>query len=531
MCPYMNQQFSPGRQGFVFLLLYLLVPLTGLSQPNDTLFDFPRLSESAYAPGMVYIKWLSVGQKPAPQFIVMRYDHDKPVEVTGEKMRYQQNDTTYYVLQDTMAPIILAPQVLQYFMAPHDTTGVAGRSSDIVLITAESQGVAWFIENMALRLPDANGIRLQWRYSEPQNTLLYRIYRSEELDKGYELLANLAATETTYTDISTEPDKLYHYQIHAVPVTGNAPVLSNVVFSASYNPQPPVPPHIESGFPLEGGAVLYVQVTDSEAHGLRIYRDDGHTPELSLVSDLLPLNDSLYVIFYDTISNLSGRKTYTYAAKTESTSFVESALSNKVYIRPRIGEPPGAPLTLQAYEEDRQVLLFWENMQARDIGIAGYQVTRSEVSADGLASEPVPIHEDAFLRDNRYTDNELLPARVYTYRVYAIDIDGNRSHEAAMVTIGTEEDLPVAPFALQAMPVDEGVYLTWATVIYPGMQNISLYRYEREQAAILITDLPADAEDYLDESAENDKVYFYYLTTTNQAGLESHASEEVGVAR
>lgn len=531
MYPYMNLKTNPGRQGLVFLVLSLIIPLAGLSQPNDTLFDFPRLAESAYAPGMVYIKWLSVGQKPAPRFIVMRYDNDKPVEVRGEKMRYQQNDTTYYVLQDTMAPVIHSPRVLQYFMAPHDTTGIAGRSSDIVLITAESQGVAWFIENMATSLPDANGIRLQWRYSEPPNILLYSIYRSEELDRGFELLANVAATETTYTDISTLPDKLYYYQIHAVPVTGNTPVQSNVVFSASYNPQPPVPPYVESGFPLEGGAVLYVQATDHEALGLRIYRDDGLTPELTLVSDLLPLNDSLYVIFYDTLSNLSGRKTYTYAAKTESTSFVESALSNKVYIRPRISEPPGAPLTLQAYEEDRQAMLFWEDMQLRDTGIAGYQVMRSELLPDGGLSEPVLIHEDPFLRENSFTDKELLPARVYTYRVYAIDIDGNRSKEAAMATIGTEKNLPIAPFALQAMAVEDGVYLTWATVIFSGIQSIKLYRYERGKSASLIASLPADAEDYMDEGAEQDTIYFYYLTTMNQEGLESAASEEVGVVR
>jgi fibronectin type 3 domain-containing protein len=120
---------------------------------------------------------------------------------------------------------------------------------------------------------------------------------------------------------------------------------------------------------------------------------------------------------------------------------------------------------------------------------------------------------------------------VYTYRVYAIDIDGNRSNEAAMATIGTEKNLPIAPFALQAMAVDEGVYLTWATVIFSGIQSIKLYRYERGQPASLIASLPADAEEYMDEGAGQDTVYFYYLTTINQEGLESAASEEVGVVR
>ncbi len=514
-----------------FVMLYLITPVTAYCQVNDTLFDVLGHYESVYTPEMVYIKWFSTGSKPAPEFIAMRFAGDIPVQVVGEKMIYLHNDTTFYVLQDTTAPAIRPTEVLQYFMAPHDTAGMAGRSSEIVLLSANEMGVAWFVETHVARLPKENGILLEWRYSQPESILLYEVYRSQDLYRAYTLIATVPGKETAFADHETVPDIVYYYQIQAIPISGNKATLSNVLFSASYNPQPPVPPYIEAAYPMLGGAAIHIQATDTEALGVRVYRDDGLSPVLVMVSDLLPLSDSLRVAFYDTLSDLSGRRTYTYAATTESTSFVESDFSKRVYVRPHIGQPPGAPLTLNAYEEDRHIVLFWENMQERDIGIAGYILSRSEDTAEEGESFISMLPDNTYLTFNSFSDTTVLPGHIYTYRVQSIDIDGNIGLEASIARVATQQDLPVPPFALQALSVEGGIYLNWSRADYPGLVGVNLYRYEREVAPQLIASLPADGDEYLDEQVVADTLYFYFLTTFNQQGVESVPSDEAGVVK
>lgn len=512
-------------------MLCLFKPLPVFCQVNDTIFDVPEHYESAYTPEMVYIKWFSTGSKPAPLFIVMRYEGDKPIQVHSEKMIYLQNDTTFYVLQDTTAPAIQPPEVLQYFMAPYDTTGVAGISSDMVMVSADEIGVAWFKETRASRLEKENGVLLEWQYSQSPSVLLFEIYRSEDLNRGYHLIASVPGRETSFSDQETRPDVVYYYQIQAILKSGNRSILSNVIFSASYNPQAPAAPYIEYAFPLPGGAEIHIQATDPEALGVRVYRDDGLSPDLIMVSDLLTPNDSLLVVYHDTISGLSGRRTYTYAATTESTSFVESVFSNKVYVRPQISESPGAPLTLNAYEEDRHVVLFWEDMQARDVGIAGYLLSRSEEPSLGNDSFISLLPEDEYLKHNNFTDRTVEPGKVYIYRVQSVDLDGNISQDAALATVALQTDRPVSPIALQAISMDEGIYLSWGRAIYDGLMHINVYRSERGSEPRMIATLPADTDEYTDEDVLPDTSYYYFLTTFNEAGVESEPSDEVGVER
>jgi len=492
-------------------------------------FDEVKFLESEYNRQMTYIKWYSKGRNPAPLFLSLRYENEKPVQVKGIQMIYQKHDTTFYVMQDTLAPVLKDQEMLQYFMTPHDTAGKAGTSSAIVLVS--KGGSRWFTKTAANKLEKEKGIKVGWRFSNTSVVKFFEIYRSIDFTKDYKLVTALSPNDTVYHDYGIQPDRVYYYRIHAVPVDGNQAVESNVIFSAGFNPQPPLPPYIKSARGVKNGAVLYIQVTDAEAGGVRVYRDDGKVPELKLVSDLLRVPDSLVVVFYDTASYLSGRKTYTYAAKTESTSFIESSLSNKVYVRPIIAHAPDAPAELSAYEEDGVVQLFWDNMEVRDLGIAGYRVSRKEESpVKGKVTQFIDFTPvNTFWKLNHYTDTTASPGRTYTYQVTAVDIDGNISKTGTLATVSLQANYPIAPFAVTGYRTDEGINLTWSQTLYTDITAVNLYRYQRGSKAVLVAKLPADATEYLDKDTKAGSLYFYYLTTTNKAGIESKPSEEAGI--
>lgn len=503
---------------------------SGFSQSKSPVaFDEVKFQESEYNRQMTYIKWYSKGRNPAPLFLSLRYENEKPVQVKGIQMIYQKHDTTFYVMQDTMAPVLKDKEMLQYFMTPHDTAGNAGKSSAIVLIS--KGGSRWFTKTAANKLEKEKGIKVGWKFSNTSVVKFFEIYRSIDFNKDYKLVTALSPTDTVYLDYGIQPDRVYYYQIHAIPVDGNQAIESNVIFGAGFNPQPPLPPFIKSVKGVKNGTVLHIQVTDTEAGGVRVYRDDGKVPKLKLVSDLLRVPDSLIVVFYDTASALSGRKTYTYAAKTESTSFIESALSNKVYVRPVIAFAPRNPEELTAYEEDGAIQLYWENMEARDLGIAGYKVSRKEESPvkDKVAQFIDLTPSNAIWKLNHFTDTTASPGRTYTYQVMSVDIDGNISKTGTLATVSLQANYPIAPFAVTGYSTDEGINLSWSQTLYADIAAVNLYRYQRGSKAVLVAKLPADATEYLDKETVAGSLNFYYLTTTNKAGIESKPSEEAGV--
>lgn len=508
------------------IMCFILIGYNGLSQVKKDAFDNIRFIQSEYGKDIVYVKWFSVGKNPARQFYPFRYENEKPVPVKSINMVYTRQDTTFFVVQDTIKPSINEHGLLQYFITPYDTAGKPGNSSEIGLVT--SAVGRWFTKTDAEVLNKEKGIKITWVIEDNKLFKYIELYRSTDYYKNYELLATVAPEISEYTDRKIKPDQVYYYLLKAMPVDGNKPVVSNIIFNAGINPMPPLPPYIKLVKALRNGAVLHIQVTDSEAGGVRVFRDDGKSPDLFVVSDLLRVPDSLVVVYYDTASRLSGRTTYTYGAKTESTSFIESPLSNKVYVRPLISTPPAAPLDFTAYEEEGTVRLFWENLAETDKGIAGYILQRRDESIKGTSFND--LNPDGRLYQlNYYTDSTVQPGKSYTYQVISVDVDDNLSKTGSVTGIVMHSNIPAEPFALRGYRSDEGNYLQWSQTIYEGIASVNLYRYQKGSKPELVVKLPADATEYTDAKAQEGKLYYYFVTTVNNTGLESKPSEEVTV--
>lgn len=501
-----------------------LICVIGYSQ-SKAQFDEIKFLESQHANKMVYIKWYSTGKNAAPMFHALRYDNQEPIEVKAAKAAYIYHDTAFYVMQDTMPPLVKDTEMLQYFIVPYDTAGNAGTSSPIAIIT--KPGNRWFTGTLARKSTEVKGIELEWSFSDASVISHYDLFRSTKFAEGYEPLASLPPGDKSYTDLSIKPDLVYYYKLNAIPLDGNKPITSNIFFSAGFDPNPPVSPYILSARGVKNGAMLTIEVTDKEATGIRLYRDDGHTMDLKVASDLIKLSNSTIITCYDTLSKLSGRVNYTYAAKTENTSFVESPFSNTVSVRPLISIPPSNPAALTAYEDNGKVKLFWQNMEEIDPAVAGYIIQRRQLQ-DGKGQA---VNADFIVETtlNNIIDSTAMPGKTYTYHVSTIDIDRNISKHAATATVAMKAYLPVEPVELTGYKTDGGIFLTWGQAVYDDIASVKIYRRQGENKAQLLSTLAPDTTEYFDTDIVKDAVYIYHLATVNKAGQESKPSEEVVV--
>lgn len=509
---------------FIIVILYgILLPGLCFGQTKPLQYDAIKFVESEFGDNMVYVKWYSTGQNPAPAFAPMLYTDQKPVELKTVEMLYSFKDTTFYVIQDTLTIADKSVQYpLQYFLIPHDTAFRPGNPSEIAMVAGK--GNKWFTSAEAEKLNKQKGIKISWTFSDKTVIKSFRILRSNDFDKKYETLVTISSDNNSYEDLQILPDKVYYYKIMAVPLDGNKPIVSNVIFSAGFNLQPPLAPTILSSYGIKGGAVIKVKATDPETSGVRIYRNDGSTARMVAVSDLIKVPDSMIVVFHDTSLTLSGRMTYTYGAKAESSSFIESALSATAFVRPLIIDPPSDPTTFTAYYEDGMVKLFWENMEERDPGIAGYQVWRKENNPYTL------LHpEYVILKVNYYNDSTIEPGKTYSYRISAVDIDGNMSASGIVASVSTPPNIPIEPSGISGLMSENGIYLSWGQTVYPDIASIRLYRYQRGTNPVMIKTLSPETVEFVDTDVDPGKLYFYYLTTVNKAGTESVKSEEIGV--
>ncbi len=499
--------------------------------PYIPVWDAIELSEASLNDKSVYIKWRSAGKSPAPLFMVLTFEEQKPVIATGNTIRYTTKDITNYVYEDSLVKPLTGN--LQYFLTPYDNLGNSGAPTEVVVIEKENFGQAFFVNTAASKLSDHLGIKLSWNISRATTVRSIDIYRSEHPDKDFAVLVSLSGKDTTYIDENITPDKVYYYMLQANSNVNNMMKQSNTFFAVAYDPSKPLAPAMVAAIGIKGGVKLFVDVTDARAAGIRIYRNNGLSDTLTAISALIHKADSARIVFTDSGGSVSGRQTYTYAARTESTSYILSDLSNKVTARPLLNVAPRGPASLKAYAEDGMIKLFWENMQQTDPAIAGYRVSRRTENAVKNEGQPfVPIAGAVMpYMSNFIFDSTVVAGKTYSYEIQAVDIDNNSSEIKTRATVTLAEDLPIAPGSVTLINTNEGIHVEWAETIYNGMQSYKLYRYQRGFAPVLVSVIPSSSTEYTDVTALPGELYFYYLTTFNATGKESTRSEEAGITR
>ena len=236
--------------------------------------------------------------------------------------------------------------------------------------------------------------------------------------------------------------------------------------------------------------------------------------------------------YIDNDSTLSGQVTYAYAVKAENSSYIKSAYSDTVYVRPAVATKPLTPTDFRAKVNGNSVNLYWANMSAFQNGIDGYDLLRKEINKTGKPVGDFKVVNNSTIPpfQNNFTDNDLKSGSSYLYRVRSKDIFGGLSDLSNPVEVKINSISVIPPAGISAKKVNGGIEITWYEAELQNLSGYRIYRYERGKNPIYLGIVKnGSGPVYEDKKVKSGHLYFYYVTSYLISGEESKPSLEVGI--
>lgn len=190
---------------------------------------------------------------------------------------------------------------------------------------------------------------------------------------------------------------------------------------------------------------------------------------------------------------------------------------------------PQAPGVMMAERGDKRVELSWNPVE----GATGYNVYRRMEEEEGFPLNPLNREP---LNVTQYTDLSVQNDIKYTYSVRAVkrvaktDVEGKGSPGIAVTPIKITP--PGAPVGFVAIPLKEGIELSWRKNPEPDLLGYYVYRRKSgEEEFKRLNESPLTQETYLDTDVVLGHEYEYAVTAVDNSPRknESPRSEEVRV--
>ena len=230
------------------------------------------------------------------------------------------------------------------------------------------------------------------------------------------------------------------------------------------------------------------------------------------------------VIFLD---DQEPRKVYVYEVVSVNHRGDPSAPSNPVTVY--WDPPPQIPGIVTTEPGDKRVNLSWNPVE----GATGYNVYRRTGEEEGFPINPLNREP---LAVTQYTDLGVQNDVRYIYsvrsvkRVVKTDVEGNGS--PGIPTTPVNLTPPSVPVGLMAIPLKEGMELTWRKNPEPDLLGYNVYRRKSgEEEFKRLNESPVTKETYLDTDVVLGQEYEYAVTAVDNSSRrnESSRSEEVRV--
>jgi hypothetical protein len=190
--------------------------------------------------------------------------------------------------------------------------------------------------------------------------------------------------------------------------------------------------------------------------------------------------------------------------------------------------PPDPPGRVKREDGDKRVDLSWEPVQ----GATGYNIYRRGEEAS-FSTQPL---NGESVSQTHYADLNVENEKKYIYSVRAVrrvvktDVEGKGSPE--IVAIPTDLIPPAPPLGLVAVPLGNGMELSWKKNREPDLLGYYVYRrMPGESEFKRLNQSPLTKEVYLDADVRSGQEYEYSVTAVDNSVRrnESLRSEEVRV--
>ncbi len=496
-----------------------------VSLPVSNDLPVPEFHSMETDQNRVYVDWMVEADPYLYSFRVFRRKNmaGEFSKITPERGFYNKGDSLFLVMNDRSAE---PRTVYEYYIEPLDRLENPGKPSDPVVTQDFGQADIPVLRRFDVSQgSDDHTVRLYWQYSDPELVRSISIYRSEIFDSAYSKIAEVPATDSVFTDnVQGAMENYYYYLILQGIMNKSFP--SARVGGHAINLMQPSPPREVAAEPVENGVKIYWKHEDPVIMGYYIYRDQGLNDSLQQASGLIPAGGEL-MSYVDTSKALMGNRSFRYAVIAVNDGYRLSRVSDVVAARPMIATEVLSPSDLHGGFIDGHVILVWDDMNAQDEYLTGYNIYRKEPG-----SSFSKINETLLLfNTNTFTDTTIDKGKTYDYAVTSRDESGSESSfsKPLNIIIPAGDEIPPAPYGLRVSKGNGAVVLSWPAETAGSSSRIRIYKYEAGQKAAMIAEIAGDNYNYEDKMVSSGHLYFYYLTVVSGAGKESGPGNRASV--
>ncbi|MEO6286696.1 MAG: hypothetical protein ABIN80_25135 [Dyadobacter sp.] len=371
-----------------------------------------------------------------------------------------------------------------------------------------------------------DAIGVSWKLASTNNLRAVEIWRSEDYDSGYKLIATAAATDSVYYDQSVEPVKGYYYQIKLNGVYDRSFESVRVSGMLKANRQALLKPSNLTLTEINDTLYFRWQPADYDTHGYYIYNASSESDSLQQYSDVILASGSS-LSFQVPLNKLAMGTGYRWAVAAINTSYNIGPTSDPVYSQPRYPDRLATPLNPEMLYHEGHAFLVWENMKDIDPYIIGYTVERR--TGDEKAFKEIYKQTIDDKSRNGFEDFLVKDGETYSYRIKAFGMDGKASAFSPETTYYKELP-PVLPArGLNVIATNKGVRIAWdAPLKIP--EKVVIYRYtEKTVASKVIGSVTGQTAEFIDKYATPGIGYYYSLVTVEADKRESAPTDPVRV--
>lgn len=474
----------------------------------------------------IQIYWYITGKNKPYNFNVYRQEVSKRDyrKIAAEKGFNNHGDSLFLIVNDTW---VNKDENYNYYIEPMDYYGNRGNSSEIVRVAASSINSLPVITKFEVKTSARkDGLQLKWRFNQIKYLRSISIFKSGNFDNDFIKIAEVPSDDSIYIDRGVLQGKSYYYYL-VINALNNKTTPSAKVSGFYSTDLKPFPPQVLKAENLSNGYKLSWQCIEENIQGFFVYRCEGIKGKMEQISGIVKMGEPI-TVYMDTSASL-GRKSYSYAVRTVSKGFVESAFSDTVSVFPAVSkEHPMAPTRISGRLYNNGVLLIWDNMYKTNPYLAGYKVYRKEKKEKDYK---LLTDELIICNKNSYNDTSISKGQEFSYMIESVDIFSNNSEKSLPVSVTINSSLPVTASGTKLYNLDDGISVCWDETIQQNLISYKVYRYGEKGEPKLIYTAKPDEMKFIDKDVKKDELYFYYVTSVDKFGNESEPANEVSIRR
>lgn len=316
--------------------------------------------------------------------------------------------------------------------------------------------------------------KVGWAANKEMDLAGYRVYRRLK-GTTYPTKPLATTTSTSYTDTTVPKDgNVYYYEVRAYDKAGNTSSgTADLPVTTLDRTAPAAPKGVEDNWAIGSPTriTLYWDGnTEPDLAEYRVYRSTSLPVALTPANRLASSGGG-----YSGPLPQTGDVHY-YVVTAVDTSGNESPASGTAeYYSDDLTGPVDTALGVRASESEAGTTLTWDASERTSTDFAGYSVFRT--SRPGTANS-VRSEVGTGVRGTSFTDAAPPPGATYSYRVVALDHEGNGGTPSAELsfTVTGNTTAPAAVTGVKAVPKENGVALSWDASKDPGLAHYLVLR-------------------------------------------------------